>query len=148
MSISDATTVQNFTPSEAWKKLEEDKTAVLIDVRSKPEWSFVGVPDLSDLGKAVIMIEWRAFPDMQVNTHFADAVLSNVDDIPETMLFICRSGARSLDAARYMSVAFANMGKPVTCINVDEGFEGDLDTTRHRGSINGWKSAGLPWQQS
>jgi hypothetical protein len=34
------------------------------------------------------------------------------------------------------------------CFNVSEGFEGRLDPERHRGLVEGWKAAGLPWTQS
>jgi rhodanese-related sulfurtransferase len=30
---------------------------------------------------------------------------------------------------------------------VRHGFEGDLDSTRHRNTLNGWRHAGLPWEQ-
>jgi hypothetical protein len=33
------------------------------------------------------------------------------------------------------------------CHNVAGGFEGPLDDDRHRGSVGGWKTAGLPWLQ-
>ena len=38
------------------------KGAVLIDVRTKPEWQFVGIPDLSGIGKRVAPVSWRAVP--------------------------------------------------------------------------------------
>lgn len=31
--------------------------------------------------------------------------------------------------------------------NVTHGFEGDLDDRHHRGSINGRRFDGLPWEQ-
>jgi hypothetical protein len=31
--------------------------------------------------------------------------------------------------------------------NVLEGFEGDKDAAGHRGTVGGWKVAGLPWIQ-
>ena len=33
------------------------------------------------------------------------------------------------------------------CYNVAEGFEGDKDASGHRGTVGGWKHAGLPWVQ-
>ena len=33
------------------------------------------------------------------------------------------------------------------CYNVLEGFEGDRDPQQHRGTLNGWRKAGLPWVQ-
>jgi rhodanese-related sulfurtransferase len=58
------------------------------------------------------------------------------------VLFLCRSGARSRAAA----VALTGLGF-AKAFNVAGGFEGDPDGERHRGNINGWKAAGLPWRQ-
>jgi hypothetical protein len=29
-----------------------------------------------------------------------------------------------------------------------EGFEGDMDASKHRNTKGGWRTAGLPWEQS
>ncbi|MHA3913901.1 rhodanese-like domain-containing protein [Halovulum sp. GXIMD14793] len=147
MSGSVISQVGSCSPVEAWEILKQDKSAILVDVRSRPEWSFVGVPDLSSLGKTVVLTEWRAFPDMQVNAGFVDQMFADQSEAPSQILFICRSGARSLDAAQTVSAALAERGEDVACSNVDQGFEGDLDADRHRATVNGWKHAGLPWQQ-
>ena len=31
--------------------------------------------------------------------------------------------------------------------NIDEGFEGELDDSHHRGSVGGWRYHCLPWEQ-
>ena len=86
---------------------------------------------------------------MSLNPRFAAEVLEAAgDDTPETFLFLCRSGVRSLRAAEAVADHLASAGRSATCINVAEGFEGDLDAERHRGSRNGWKAGGLPWRQS
>ena len=59
------------------------------------------------------------------------------------VLFLCRSGGRSAAAA---SVATAAGFGPA--YNVAEGFEGDPDAHGHRGTVNGWKVAGLAWRQT
>lgn len=149
MSDSLGTAVDVMTPDEVWAALEADSSAQLVDVRTRPEWSFVGVPDLSALGRQVMLAEWRSFPDMQVSPDFADSVLGALGDpAPEQIFFICRSGARSLEAAREVAGQCAQRGLKVRCVNVAEGFEGDLDQYRHRGAMNGWKARGLAWQQS
>ena len=51
-------------------------------------------------------------------------------------------------AAHLIAEAFAAKGQAVDCVNVAEGFEGDLDGERHRGNLNGWKARGLSWRQS
>ncbi|ESR25841.1 rhodanese-like domain-containing protein [Lutibaculum baratangense] len=134
--------------SDTWLALAEDPDAVLVDVRTRAEWSFVGVPDLSPLGREALFVEWQAFPSMQADpARFVDAVGSELErrglrkDVP--VYFICRSGARSAAAAAAMTAAGYS-----SCFNVAGGFEGRLDAARHRGTVEGWKAAGLPWVQA
>jgi rhodanese-related sulfurtransferase len=132
-------------PAEAWRVLRENPDAVLVDVRTRAEWSFVGLPDLSAAGKEPVLMEWQLFPTMALNPGFAADLSSALGqarkDAP--VLFLCRSGARSRSAAIAMTgVGFGR------CYNIAGGFEGDLDAERHRGAQNGWKAADLPWAQS
>lgn len=141
--------VDEVSPDEALALLRAGPGTVLVDVRSRAEWSFVGLPDLSGLDAALWAIEWAAWPGMAPNPRFLDELMAHADGTPpERMLFICRSGARSMAAARAVAQAFAARGRPVHCTNVAEGFEGDLDPTGHRGGLNGWKARGLPWRQT
>jgi rhodanese-related sulfurtransferase len=133
--------------AQAWEMLNQDAKAQLVDVRTLAEWNFVGLPDLGTLARPLHCIEWQAFPTMQPNPDFvaeaSQAVQAAGADLETPILFICRSGARSRSAA--MAMTEAGFRK---AFNVAGGFEGDLDGARHRGQINGWKSAGLPWKQS
>ena len=141
--------VGEVNPDEAWRILNEDANARLIDVRTRAEWGFVGVPDLGEVGQKPILIEWASYPDMSVNPAFAAVVEEAIgSENPVTLLFLCRSGARSLQAAMAVTDHFARTGQSVTCLNVAEGFEGDLDASGHRGLQNGWKARGLAWRQS
>ena len=141
--------VGEMTPDEAWDKLKSDETARLIDVRTRAEWGFVGVPDVQELEQTPIFIEWSTYPDMSVNPAFIAEVEEAIgSENPGPLLFLCRSGVRSLHAARAVTEYFAQAGKSVTCVNVLEGFEGDVDASGHRGSQNGWKARGLAWRQS
>jgi len=135
----------DVAPQEAWRILSADPQAVLVDVRTRAEWSFVGVPDLSGAGKEPVLLEWQQFPSMAQNAGFAAdlAATLGADGRNAPVFFLCRSGARSKAAAIAMSQSgFAR------CFNVAGGFEGDLDDGRHRGGRNGWKAADLPWVQS
>lgn len=132
----------DLRPAEAWALLKEDPKAVLVDVRTVPEWGFVGVPRLDSLGKETLCISWQAYPDMARNADFAAEVASKGVGKDQAVLLICRSGARSKAAA--MALTQAGFGP---CYNVAEGFEGDRDGDLHRGSVGGWKVAGLPWAQ-
>lgn len=138
----------DLSPQEAWRLLQDDKTAVLVDVRSRPEWSFVGVPDLSSVGKRPILVSWQHWtagpqgPAMVPNADFARE-LAAAGVAPEApVVFLCRSGARSRAAA----IAVTQLGY-VRAYNLSGGFEGSHDSSRHRGRIDGWKAAGLPWGQ-
>ncbi len=134
----------DVSAEEAWRVLGENPQAVLIDVRTRAEWSYVGLPDLTPVGKEPLLAEWQTFPTMAVNAAFSGDVAAALGaerkDVP--VLFLCRSGARSKAAA----VALTAQGFS-RCYNVAGGFEGDLDQDRHRGHRNGWKAAGLPWAQ-
>lgn len=133
----------DLTPTEAWDLLKADQSAQLIDVRTSPEWTFVGTPDLGAIGKRTTLIPWQSYPSMQINPTFAEDIrrLSPSPEAP--LLFICRSGARSRAAAEM--VADAGYRR---CYNVADGFEGPVDAEGHRGRRAGWKAAGLPWTQS
>ena len=129
----------DLTPEEAWRRLADDPRAVLVDVRTLPEWTFVGVPDLRELGRPVVQVEWNSYP-----AGHNDAFLDELADVPTDapVLFLCRSGVRSVAAADAARAA----GWEQT-YNVLEGFEGDLDAEGHRGA-KGWRARGLPWRQS
>ena len=81
-----------MTPEVAWKILGERKEAILIDVRTRAEWNYVGVPDLSGLEKKPGLVEWQVFPSMQVNPDFVGALSGAVADKEAPLLFLCRSG--------------------------------------------------------
>lgn len=133
----------DVSPSGAWRILAEDTSAVLIDVRTGAEWRYVGVPDLSQLGKEPIFACWQMYPGMEKNLEFVSEVANRNLHRDATLLFLCRSGARSKAAAAAMTGAgFSN------CFNVSEGFEGDRDSEKHRSRVGGWKKAGLPWAQN
>lgn len=136
-------------PPDAWNILETENDARLIDVRTQAEWSFVGTPDISELGHTLICVEWAGFPGMSKNLRFADTVIEALgDEAPGKLLFLCRSGVRSLHAARAVTARYLELGKVVDCYNVAEGFEGDLNAMGRRGIQNGWKHRGLTWNQS
>ncbi len=141
--------IHQVTPDEVWRDLESSQGSVLVDVRTKPEWQFVGVPDLSALGKGVVTLEWNRYPDMSVDQDFADELFRIVgEDGPDRIYFICRSGQRSMAAAQCVASAARRLGRVVECINVSEGFEGDRNQEGRRGLVNGWKFRGLDWVQS
>ncbi|QID18871.1 rhodanese-like domain-containing protein [Nitrogeniibacter mangrovi] len=124
-----------LTPAEAYQVWQLAPGARLVDVRTRAEWDWVGrIPD-------AVEIEWMSYPGNQPNPHFMAQLEHQVD--PEALvMFICRSGARSSNAAK-LATEQGYSG----CYNVLEGFEGDKDANGQRNRIGGWRKAGLPWHQ-
>jgi rhodanese-related sulfurtransferase len=123
-------------PVEAWQLVDAGE-AVLIDVRTEEELSFVGrVPDATH-------IAWLTWPGMRPNRDFLSELDNEVPNKATPVLFLCRSGQRSAAAA----AAAAEAGYKYA-FNISEGFEGVLDDEQHRGTVGGWRHHGLPWVQS
>ncbi|KAB2914762.1 MAG: rhodanese-like domain-containing protein [Hyphomicrobiaceae bacterium] len=138
--------IQVVSVEETWARLKGDPGSVLIDVRTIAEWAYVGLPDLSSIGKRPVLVEWQEFPGDRLNAAFVERLGEALDpmgaDRSSELFFICRSGSRSHKAAQAMTAAGY-----MRCRNVADGFEGPLDPYRHRGQLAGWKAKGLPWVQ-
>lgn len=122
-------------PQEAYQLWKSMPGAQLVDVRTRAEWDWVGrIP-------GAVEIEWLSYPGNRPNPAFA-AELQQKVSAEAPVLFICRSGGRSHNAALLaMASGYAD------CFNVLEGFEGDRDAEGHRNRLGGWRAAGLPWVQ-
>jgi len=133
--------MKEATPPEAFDALSQDQDAILIDCRTRAEWVYIGIPDLSEIGKKVVL---ESIADETGKPN--DAFVSRIGEIAhaETPIYvICRSGGRSANACRLLAAhGFGNLH------NVIEGFEGGLDPDGHRSSFEGWKFRNLPWRQS
>ena len=122
--------------------LKKNKHSHLIDVRTKPEWEFVGIPDLTSINRQTIFISWQLYPDMKINYGFGKEILRSKSKQEDTIFAICRSGNRSHEAAQYLSkLGYRKI------YNVSDGFEGNKDLGNHRSKLNGWKYNKLPWKQ-
>ena len=70
-----------------------------------------------------------------------EAVMQSAQPAGKKALMLCRSGIRSIAAAkRATQLGFE-------AYNILEGFEGDPDAQAHRGVTGGWRRLGLPWRQ-
>lgn len=134
--------VEDVDPKQVWDALRTDEKARLVDVRTDAEWAYVGMPDLDETGQEPVLIPWQVFPAMQVNEAFTDHLRQSGLSPENRIYFLCRSGARSLAAARAAQAA----GFP-HAYNIKDGFEGPPDAEGHRGRVAGWKAEGLPWRQ-
>jgi rhodanese-related sulfurtransferase len=125
-----------LTPAEAFEVWRNVPGAKLVDVRTRAEWDYVGrIP-------GAVQIELLTYPGNRPNAEFM-AELEDQADKSAPVLFICRSGGRSHNAAM-----LARQAGYAAAYNVLEGFEGDRDPQGHRNSTGGWRVAGLPWTQS
>lgn len=124
-----------LTPAEAYQVWQRAPGAVLVDVRTRAEWEWVGrIPN-------AIEIEWLTWPGNQPNPNFMTQ-LGKLVDQESLVMFLCRSGGRSDAVARAaVAAGYSN------CYNVLEGFEGDRDANQQRNHVGGWRHAGLPWCQ-
>ena len=125
----------DLTPHEAWEKLEQG--AILVDVRTECEWAHIGIPDTKATENDPLFIQWT-FPGGIPNPDFiTDLSQQAPEDKSTELVFLCRSGQRSIAAA----IAATQAG--FTSYNVLEGFEGEPDRYGER-TVNGWKNRGLP----
>lgn len=125
-----------LTPKEAYEVWRGKPGARLVDVRTRAEWDYVGrIPD-------AVEVELQTYPGGRPNPGFV-ADLERQVEKTAPVLFICRSGGRSHNAALLATKAgFAD------AYNVLEGFEGDRNEKGQRNTVGGWRAAGLPWTQS
>ena len=129
--------IQRLSPIEANSLLTESTDAKLIDTRTFIEFSFIGHP----IG--AIHIPLKRPPEWQVLANFIERVEKEVPNKATAIILLCRSGARSMQAAELLQQAGYN-----DLYNMEEGFEGDKDDNNHRGTLGGWRFHGLPWEQS
>lgn len=121
---------------KAYEMLQIDNNTIMIDVRTTEEWQQVGIPNLDKT--KLLLLSWRLLPDMVLNRQFKEQLIFHISNIQNNILFnilfLCRSGGRSYEAAHFISsLGYTN------CYNVVDGFEGGNNGA-------GWKQNNLPWQ--
>ncbi len=121
-------TVKQVTPTQALEMLQNHQT-LLVDVRTEQELPDAGQPDLSSIGGESILIPWRLAPDFEANPHFAEEFQAKAKP-EQTILFICKSGGRSFEAAQLAMQ-----------LGYDQSYNivGGMDAER------GWKASNLAW---
>ena len=124
----------DVTPDQAFAWWQAG-VAVLVDVRTDAEREWVGVVP------GAIAVAWKQWPGMAINAGF-DEGLKAVAPAGKKLLLLCRSGVRSIAAAKRAT----ELG--MEAYNILEGFEGDPNAQAQRGGVGGWRFRGLPWRQS
>jgi rhodanese-related sulfurtransferase len=129
--------IENLPPQQAWSFIQQNDRAILVDVRTQMEYAYVGHP----LG--AVHIPWKEAPNWEINQNFVSDVSKIVPNHETPILLLCRSGQRSLAAARVLEEAgYEHL------VNIVDGFEGPLDQNKHRGNMGGWRFCRLPWEQN
>ncbi len=140
--------VKEINPTDSYQELIK-KNFAIIDVRTNAEFVFVGKVDLGKISGKSTLIPWRMFPEMNINNNFQieledylNKEFKNENILDINLIFMCRSGVRSFEAATYVaSLGFKN------CYNMTSGFEGNINSNGHRSTVDGWKAENLPWTQ-
>ncbi len=135
--------MKHLTPTEAWSLLQQrrddppETAPLFVDVRMEIESLYVGRPP------GVVHIAWYEYPDLEADAQrFVRAVENEAGGKGRTVLLICRSGKRTVEAGKALeSAGFTDV------VNVLHGFEGELDENFHRSTLTGWRKEGLPWEQ-
>jgi rhodanese-related sulfurtransferase len=139
-----------LTAQEASAFLAQNEDAVLIDIRTRAEVSFVGIAAEADKNIPYMVMDefWEFDADkgtykMAVNSNFdrevADFIQERGLSKEAPIILMCRSGSRSARAADLLG----QLGY-TSVYSVVDGFEGDKDPDGVR-SVNGWKNSKLAW---
>ncbi len=147
----------DVTPTEAMQMvLKDEKHTFIVDVRTRPEYNFVGhpsgayhVPSKFWTGE---MIEKKGKKSYKLvdNPDFSKDLLARFNPETDTLIFMCRSGKRSCQSA---DKALKSGFKPDKIFNMLGGFEGDkvqckMSAFNGQRKLGGWHNEGLPWTYS
>jgi rhodanese-related sulfurtransferase len=143
-----------LTAQEAYKLKTENPEAIFVDVRTRSEVTFLGMPQIADANIPFqIPKGWSAWNEKKATFELEDnsdfmASLSRLvmtkgggKDTP--IILMCRSGSRSAKATNLLTQnGYTNV------YTVTDGYEGDKAKTgdmKGQRVVNGWKNSGLPW---
>ncbi len=138
--------MKHLKPSEAHAFLLSRPDAAFVDCRSEAEFFLVGHPIVERDGSEPLRphnVCWADELRLEVNERFVEDIEKAAGpDRARPVVLICRSGRRSVSAGEALEKAGWT-----EIYNVLEGFEGPLDERFRRGTLGGWRLAGLPWEQ-
>ncbi len=131
--------LEDVSPEQAFKALSEDPQARLIDVRTPTEWRQIGLPDLSGIGGAPVLLAWQD-ESGRVNPRFTGELAASGLRPEQPLYMLCRSGVRSIASGQAaLEAGYRHV------FNITDGFEGPPDQTRRRGRLAGGPAEGRPW---
>ena len=123
--------IKQLASKDIGSYLMAEPNSVLLDVRTKEEWSTIGKPDGEKVGLKTYFLSLQFGKERIFNENFVQEFKNLAINQDRNILTICRSGARSQFAAELLKK------ENYTCINISDGFEGNHENV-------GWKRCGLP----
>ena len=109
----------NIKASDAFDILTKKLNSHLIDTRSDLEWKTTGIPDLLSINKETYLINWGPVLDQIFFEEYKKFLLTRFNQ-KDSLFFICRSGSRSLMAAKFaIEFGFEH------CFNIYDGFDNE-----------------------
>ena len=111
----------NIKAIDAYDFLSKTVDSHLIDTRSNLEWKTTGIPDLSLINKETNLINWGPVLDQSFFEGYKKFLLIKFNQ-KDSLFFICRSGSRSLMAAKFATeFGFEH------CFNIYDGFDNEKE---------------------
>ena len=144
---------KEVTPLDAYAMIQDDPVhRIIIDVRTKAEYQFVGHP----VGAYLIPFQFmgNVFKEKEYemikNNEFASVILNKFNSNTDTLFFLCRSGTRAAMALYEAVTAGWPSEKAFVILG---GFQGqkmkDKNSAYYGQRVGGgWKNEGLPWTYS
>jgi len=145
-----------LTAAEAYALASREKV-LFIDVRSRAEVNFLGMPTIADANIPYMemdnMYSWdekkgvfRLEPNSGFTVEVADRLKQKGMSENDKIIVMCRSGDRSSRAVDLLAkTGFKNV------YSVVDGYEGDMakdGDNKGKRVVNGWKNSNLPWTYS
>lgn len=145
-----------LSAQEAFELRSSGQNVVLIDVRTREEAMYLGMPTTADALIPFMNIDphvwdpkrnaFRLVMNDEFESGLNDFLHSRGLDADSVIVLLCREGRRSARAAKFLNqLGYSNV------YTVVDGFEGDMAQSgahKDKRMVNGWKNAGLPWTYS
>jgi rhodanese-related sulfurtransferase len=145
-----------LSSAEAYDLASKEKL-LFLDVRTRAEVNFLGMPTVADANVPYMEIDsmyswdekkgvFKLEPNSGFVTEVQDRLQQKGLDQNAKIIVMCRSGDRSAKAVDLLAkIGFKNI------YSVVDGYEGDVAKDGdHKGQrvVNGWRNSNLPWTYS
>ena len=123
--------IKQLASKEVEDYIKNNPKSVLLDVRTKEEWS-EGKPDGDKIGLKTYFLSLQ-FEGQILNQNFVEEFKNLKIDKNHEILITCGTGGRSQRAAEILTL------EGYKCTNISDGFLGNPENI-------GWKNSGLPFK--